>query len=113
MTKDIVRKVLADYPHINEIDTWGETAFFYNPNNKPRGTYFCAVKYGNWFNYAGNKKKFIDTYGRIERGTNDFTHMGRIRPHEHYAWIQWMTIEDPTEEEVKQALADAWERIYK
>jgi hypothetical protein len=27
-TADRIRRILRDYPHINEVETWGETAFF-------------------------------------------------------------------------------------
>ena len=104
-----IRIILQDYPHINELETWGETAFFYNPDAKPRGKYLCTVKYGDHSNYAANKQAFIEEHGKIERGTHAFG--GRVKPHEHYAWMQWMTIIDPTVEEARLAIQEAFARI--
>jgi len=106
-----IRKAVKNFPHTHELKTYGENAFFYNPGKKPRGKYFCTVKKGNLFNYPADKDKFYAEYGKIPRGTHTFG--GRIRPHEHYAWMQWMTIENPTEEEICDCLEEAFNRTKK
>lgn len=108
-TADRIRRILRDYPHINEVETWGETAFFYNPDGKPRRTYLCTVKYGNHCSYASGKQGFLQKYGKIASGTHQFD--GRVKPHEHYAWMQWMTIIDPTNAEARAAIKEAFTRI--
>lgn len=106
---DTVRKLIKKYPMIKEVYTYGEYAFFYNPDGKPRGRYFCTVKKENLFNWPMNKERFINFYGKLPKGPHEFN--DRRRPHEHYAWMQWMTLENPSEKEIEKCLIEAFERI--
>ena len=40
-TADCIRRILCDYPHINEVESWGEMAFFITPMVS-RVAHICA-----------------------------------------------------------------------
>ncbi len=114
--------LLMTFEGLRLIDSWGETNFFYNPDNLgPRGTYFCTIKEKNGehdkasdldrksvfrFNFGISKSTFLELFSAIPRrplkggiieGPYDFTDLDCLTPHPIYGWMCWVAISNPSE----------------
>jgi hypothetical protein len=101
-------------------NTWGETAFFYNPGNRfPRGTYFATIKEkdgdndrasqlntpGLWrLNFGVQRKTFQSLFGApparpgkggVIEGPWDFSEHDILTPHPIYGWMGWLAVKNP------------------
>lgn len=119
--------LLEKFDDLRVIDSWGETSFFYNPDNKgPRGTYFCTIKEKNGendkasaldrkdifrFNFGISKPTFLEMFsvipkrppkGGIIEGSYDFTALDCLTPHPVYGWMCWVAITNPSEDSLRQ-----------
>jgi len=119
--------LLEKFEDIIIINSWGETSFFYNPNNKsPRGTYFCTIKENDGandkasdlhrdgifrFNFGITKSSFLKLFGTIPtrpskggiiNGPYDFTLLDTLYPHPVYGWMCWVAILNPSEQSFKE-----------
>lgn len=113
--------LLTTFEDLRVIDSWGETSFFYNPNNlAPRGTYFCTIKEKNGendkaselnrndvfrFNFGVSKSTFLELFSNIPKrpskggiieGPYDFTGLDCLTPHPIYGWMCWLAISNPS-----------------
>ncbi len=104
-------------------DTYGETTFFYNPNEVLKnGVYFCTIKEkdgpndkSSLLNANGNyristgitKEKFLELFaeipkrpskGEVIKGNYDFSIENIIMPHPIYGWMSWVQILSPSDE---------------
>jgi len=102
------------------VEAWGETSFFYNPNNRlPRGVYFATLKSKDGendsasalnrdgifrLNIGTSKTLFVERFGppprRPEKGKTiggdwDFTTIDHLTPHPVYGWMSWVSILNP------------------
>jgi hypothetical protein len=127
--------VFKNYKHINKIQCFGETTYFYNKKNKKkRGTYFLTIK-----QYDGpNDKKseldrkniyrisfkltddnYKDLFGKIHKKTDkltnfDFTKINHIIPHPVYFYMKWIQILNPKYNnyyKIKDCLDNIYEKI--
>lgn len=114
--------LLMTFEGLRLIDSWGETSFFYNPDNLgPRGTYFCTIKEKNGqndkasaldrkgifrFNFGISKSTFLELFsvipkrprkGEIIEGSYDFAELDCLTPHPIYGWMCWVAISNPSE----------------
>lgn len=124
--KDFLEKNFED---LNVIETWGETAFFYNKDRrKKRGSYFCTIKEKDGendkasnlsrddiyrLNFCLSKEKFIEIFeqkfnrpakGGIVSNEIDFTKTNILLPHPVYAWMNWVCILNPSKEKFTEIL---------
>ncbi|MEP3888816.1 MAG: DUF6194 family protein [Hellea sp.] len=134
--KSLSDYILKEFEGMNCINTWGETSFFYNSNNKlPRGVYFCTLKEKDGdndkdskidragvyrFNFGLPEKQFVGEFGEkpkrpakgaVIEGAWDFTILDRLMPHPIYGWMGWVAILNPTHEsfsEIKPLLKLAY-----
>ena len=114
--------LLMTFKDLRLIDSWGESSFFYNPDDiGPRGTYFCTIKEKNGendkgsaldrngvfrFNFGVSKSTFLNLFtvipkrpqkgGTIE-GAYNFTDLDCLTPHPVYGWMCWVAILNPSE----------------
>lgn len=102
-------------------NSWGETAYFYNPGNLlKRGTYFATIKEkdgendrasnldrdGIWrLNFGVPKTEFHKLFGQpparpakggVIEGPWDFTQLDQLTPHPVYGWMSWLAINVPS-----------------
>ena len=119
------------------VNSWGEKGIFYNPNNTlKRGVYILTVKEKDGENdkssnldreniYRVNmglrKNTFVNMFGDIPKRPAkggvvemeyDFTSGNKLMPHPVYAWMGWVCILNPTEqefEELKPLIQEAYE----
>lgn len=119
--------LLKTFEGLRVIDSWGETSFFYNPDNiGPRGTYFCTIKEKNGdndraseldrkdvfrFNFGISKSTFLELFtvipkrplkGRTIEGAYNFTELNCLTPHPVYGWMCWVAISNPTKDSFEQ-----------
>lgn len=124
--KVISSYLMKTFEDLRVMDSWGETSFFYNPDNLgPRGTYFCTIKEKNGendkasaldrkgvfrFNFGISKPTFLKLFGtipqrpakgRIIQGAYDFTALDRLSPHPIYGWMCWVAISNPSKDSFK------------
>lgn len=117
----IARELLARFGDVHPKASWGETAFFVNPDGKlPSGSYFVTLKEKDGendrasnldrdgifrLNFGPGRKAFTDRYGAppqrpgkggIIEGPWDFSQTGRLMPHPVYGWMSWMCILNPS-----------------
>lgn len=129
---------MAALPDVVAKASWGETAFFYNPDNRLKnGTYFATIKEkdgendsasdltarGLWrLNIGIQKATFIALFGSPPKrpgkgmtieGPWDFTARDMIMPHPVYGWMSWVAVIAPSQETWQTCLpliADAHQR---
>ncbi|MDX8431023.1 MAG: DUF6194 family protein [Candidatus Algichlamydia australiensis] len=119
--------LLKTFDDLRVIDSWGETSFFYNPNNlSPRGTYFCTIKEKDGqndkassldrqgvfrLNFGISKPTFLELFevipkrpskGGVIEGPYDFTSLNQLTPHPVYGWMCWVSICNPSEKSFSQ-----------
>lgn len=115
--------LLTTFEDLRLIDSWGESSFFYNPDNiGPRGTYFCTIKEKNGendkasaldrkgvfrFNFGISKSTFLELFkvipkrppkGGIIEGPYNFTDLDLLTPHPIYGWMCWVAISNPSKD---------------
>lgn len=118
--------LLEAFKDLVVMNSWGETSFFYNPNNlEPRGTYLCTIKENDGendrasalhrdntfrFNFGISKPTFLELFnsipsrppkGGIITGAYDFTELDILCPHPVYGWMCWVAIINPSETSFK------------
>ncbi|MEM9796915.1 MAG: DUF6194 family protein [Pseudomonadota bacterium] len=121
MQPDDIRADLVAMPGIVATAAWGETSFFYNPDNRlSRGTYFATIKDhdgandrasaldrpGIWrVNFGVGRKAYADLFGAppprppkggVVAGPWDFTALDRLMPHPVYGWMGWVAVLCPS-----------------
>jgi hypothetical protein len=135
-----ISKYLLDvFKDLVIINSWGETSFFYNPNNLyPRGTYFCTIKESDGendkasaldrdntfrFNFGITKPTFLKlfnnvpkrpTKGGVINGSYDFTQIDTLCPHPVYGWMCWVAIINPSEvsfKELEDVLLESYQLV--
>ena len=119
--------LLTTFEGLREIDSWGETSFFYNPDNiGPRGTYFFTIKEKNGnndkassldrkgvfrLNFGISKATFLKMFssipkrpakGGIIEGEYEFTDLDSLTPHPVYGWMCWVSILNPSKDSFEQ-----------
>lgn len=119
--------LLETFSDLKIINSWGETSFFYNPDNlSPRGTYFCTIKEKDGehdqasalhrnhtfrFNFGIAKTSFLKLFGHIPKrplkgcvinGSYDFTQLDTLCPHPVYGWMCWIAIINPSKQSFNQ-----------
>lgn len=119
--------LLKTFNDIVIINSWGETSFFYNPNNlSSRGTYFCTIKENDGendkasalhrdkvfrFNLGITRPTFLELFGNVPKrppkggvinGSYDFTQLDTLYPHPVYGWMCWVAIINPSERSFKE-----------
>jgi hypothetical protein len=135
--KDIEKYILKNYEGVVPKQSWGETSFFYNPNNLlPNGIYFCTIKEKNGandkasyldredifrFSLGVSTKSFENLFGTkpkrpakgcIIKGNYDFKALDRVTPHPIYGWMGWICILNPSKEgfnDIKDFIDESYE----
>ncbi len=118
---DISDFVVANFPGLNVVNTWGEKSFFYNLDNLlKRGVYFLTLKEKdgdndkasalnreNTFriNFGISKKTFLQHFSALPKrpakghsveGPYDFQKLDTLTPHPVYGWMAWVSILNPS-----------------
>ncbi|MFK7901357.1 MAG: DUF6194 family protein [Nitratireductor sp.] len=122
MQKDAIQNHISNtYPGLNKVDAWGETSWFYNPNDAfARGTYFCTLKEKDGDNDKGSnldregvfrlntglpKAEFEKLFGAppsrpakggIIEGPWNLQALDTIMPHPVYGWMSWVCVLNPS-----------------
>ncbi len=121
--ENVKELILNKYKDIVCKNTYGETTFFYNPNNLLKnGVYFCTIKEQDGPNDKASqlnrndvyristgitKEKFVEIFqevpkrplkGGIIDGNYNFSTKNVIMPHPIYGWMLWIQILSPDEE---------------
>jgi hypothetical protein len=116
--------ILKEYPGVIVLDAYRERSFFYNPNGtKPKGIYFATIKESDGPNDKSShldregvyrlsigigKKNYQEIFGKIpDRPSKggvvnigiDFKEIGKLMPHPIYAWLGWVCLNNPEENE--------------
>lgn len=118
--REISEVIVSRFPGVIAKISWGETAFFYNPDHSlPNGAYFCTIKDHDGKNDGASKldRQGVfrvaiglpsDTYvglfgakpsrpqkgGVVDTG-HDFTRVNELMPHPIYAWMGWVQMLSP------------------
>lgn len=132
---EIARHLCSLSVAVMPMDTWGETAYFYNQNGQlPRGVYFATLKSKNGDNDRASHLDRPSVYrlslglgktayqslfgtvptrpvagGVVDTG-HDFTALDTLLPHPVYAWMGWVCVLSPsvaTFERMKPLIEDA------
>ena len=127
--EEILNHITKRYPDTVVLSAWGEKAVFYNPKNKlKRGVYFATVKEKDGVHDKASNLNRPNVYrlsigiprdvylqmfkrvpmrphkgGVVETG-NDFTSLDVFLPHPVYAWMGWITINNPSEGRLTEIL---------
>lgn len=114
---EVTEYITNRYIHVKPKSAWGETSFFYNPDNtKPNGSYFLTIKEQDGKNdkasklnrngiyrvsFGITKNSFISLFheipkrpskGHIIKGNYDFTSQNILMPHPIYGWMTWICV---------------------
>ena len=128
--------LLRYFADVHPVQTWGETAFFYNPGRQlPRGVYFATIKSKDGDNdrasdlgrpgvfrlnigigQSAYRGQFGQPPARPAAGSvvdtgHDFTRLDQLMPHPVYAWMSWVCVLNPTSQTVR-SLHPLLERAY-
>tara|TARA_B110000879_G_C10924106_1_gene413305 strand:+ start:141 stop:605 length:465 start_codon:yes stop_codon:yes gene_type:complete len=112
--------ILSTYTDVVVKNAWGETSFFYNPDNRlPRGVYFATIKIKDGENDSSSELDrpnifrlsigvgndyyellFGSKPSRPAKGETvgmgiDFSEVDILMPHPVYAWMGWVSILSP------------------
>lgn len=137
----ISKYLLEKFKDLIIINSWGETSFFYNPNNlSSRGTYFCTIKENDGendkasalgrdtifrFNFGITKPTFLELFNNVPKrppkggiidGSYDFTQLDTLYPHPVYGWMCWVAILNPSElsfKELENLLQESYQLVLK
>ena len=113
---ELLNCILKKYSNINKIEAWGETSLFYNPGKLKRGIYFCTFKIKDGpndkdsnlnrkntfrFNFQISKENFIKFFKKIPKRSQkntgfNYEVIDQLTPHPVYAWMQWVSIINPS-----------------
>jgi hypothetical protein len=118
--KQLEHWILDNYQGVIVTDAYRERSFFYNPNSSlPNGIYFTTIKESDGPNdKASNlnrdgiyrlslgvgKKQYQQLFGDVPKRPAkgeivnvdfDFTTTGMLMPHPIYAWLAWVCINNP------------------
>ena len=118
---EIALWIAENFYHVRPKSSWGETAFFVNPDGRlPSGSYFATIKEKDGdndkasnldrpgvfrLNFGPGRKAFESLFGvpparpakgGIISGMWDFTAADQLMPHPVYGWMSWMCILNPT-----------------
>jgi len=124
---DIASDLLARYPDTVAIETWGETALFYNPGRRlAKGAYFATLKDHDWENDRASelhrpgvfrlnlglpRAHYFSLFGPtpprppkggVVEGGWDFLTPNRLTPHPVYGWMGWVAILNPSWEMLRE-----------
>ena len=113
--------LISSFPGLNQVNTWGEVCFFYNPHRKLKyGVFCCTIKEKDGpkdkasnldrenvfrLNFYLSKETFLRIFGKVpERpgkistfsGLYDFEALNTLTPHPIYGWMRWVSILNPT-----------------
>jgi Family of unknown function (DUF6194) len=119
--KQLEQWILDNYQGVIVTDAYRERSFFYNPDSSlPKGIYFATIKESDGPNdKASNldregiyrlsigvgKKQYQQLFddvparpakGEILHLDFDFTNTGMFMPHPIYAWLGWVSINNPS-----------------
>jgi glycine/D-amino acid oxidase-like deaminating enzyme len=119
---DIQNHILANFPDVFPIQSWGETSFFYNPDQQlPRGVYFATLKSQDGandrasalhrpgvfrLNMGLNKPHYRELFGELPKRPSaggvvavdhNFSSLDVVLPHPIYAWMGWICVLNPSE----------------
>jgi len=123
MSPDEISAVLSSFEDVAPKASWGETAFFVNPQGRlPSGSYFATIKKKDGdndkasrldrpgvfrLNFGPGKKAFERVFGPAPKrpakggvieGPWDFAASDVLMPHPVYGWMGWMCILEPSED---------------
>ncbi len=119
--EDIIARIQHTYPGLVEIQSWGETGLFYNPEGiLKRGIYFLTLKEHDGANDTASalnrngvyrlnlgisKTSFYTLFGEqpkrpaaggVVAMDYDFTTLDTILPHPVYGWMSWISVLNPS-----------------
>jgi hypothetical protein len=122
-SQEIVTYCLKNYPDLVLVNSWGEKALFYNPQNSlKRGVYVLTIKEKDGpndvaseinrenvyrVNFGIGKEQFIKLFGTVPKRPKagetaamscDYTALNTLMPHPVYAWMGWVSILNPSKE---------------
>lgn len=134
--ENLIPLLLERFEGLHPVETWGETALFYNPHNLlKRGVYFATLKEKDGdndsasrlnrdgvfrFNLGTTKPMFQDLFGapptRPAKGETidgpwDFSALDRVMPHPVYGWMSWICVLCPSTRTI-QAIDPMIEAAY-
>jgi hypothetical protein len=118
--KQLENRILDNYQGMIVTDAYRERSFFYNPDGSlPKGIYFATIKESDGqndkasnldregvyrFSIGVGKKQYHQLFGDIPKRPAkgeivnldfDFTITGVLMPHPIYAWLGWVCINNP------------------
>jgi Family of unknown function (DUF6194) len=118
--KQLENWILDNYQGVIVTDAYRERSFFYNPDGSlPKGIYFATLKESDGqndkasnldregvyrFSIGVGKKQYQQLFGDIPKRPAkgeivnldfDFTITGVLMPHPIYAWLGWVCINNP------------------
>jgi len=121
--REIENRILKHYPGVIVLDAYKERSFFYNPDGSlPKGIYFATIKQSDGPNDKASKldregvyrlsiglgkKQYQEIFGGVPQRPAkgeiidsglDFTEMGAWMPHPIYAWLGWVCMNNPAED---------------
>lgn len=131
MNVEDVKRIISDkYSGVICKKAYGETTFFYNPDNYLKnGVYFCTIKESDGPNDKSSKldregtyristgitkEKYLQLFkeipkrplkGKIIEGDFDFSEENVILPHPIYGWMSWISVLTPTDETFEEYLS--------
>lgn len=131
--------ILNNYQGIIVRDAYGERSFFYNPDNSlPKGIYFSTIKQSDGPNDKSSnlnregiyrlsigvgKKQYQQLFGEMPKRPAkgkfvnidvDFTITATLMPHPIYAWLGWVCINNPNNQNLdllKHLLAISYQNV--
>ncbi len=132
----IAEYINKTYAAIYPVAAWGETSWFYNPDQKlPRGIYFATIKEKDGDNDRASNLDRPDVFrlsigiskstyrsifgpqpprpeaGGVVHAGHDFTVLDRLTPHPVYGWMSWVCVLNPstaTFDTIKPLLSEAY-----
>lgn len=137
--KQIENWILDNYQSVIVTDAYRERSFFYNPDNSlPKGIYFATIKESDGPNDKSSnleregiyrlsigvgKKQYQQLFGNVPKRPAkgdfvnldfDFTISEMLMPHPIYAWLGWVCINSPNDQNVdllKQLLDISYQNV--
>lgn len=122
---EIADGILHRFADVHAVQTWGETAFFYNPGQQlPRGVYFATLKNQDGdndrasalsrqgvfrLNLGMGKSAYRELFGPqparpaaggVVATGHDFTALDQLMPHPVYGWMSWVCVLNPSAQTV-------------
>lgn len=132
--------LLSEYQDLAPKQSWGETAYFVNPDQRlPSGVYFATLKLKDGENDKASKLDCDENFrlnfgpgkimfqkqfglppkrpfaGGVIEGPWDFTQDDILTPHPVYGWMSWMAIKNPSQKSmvhIQPLLQSAYGRAW-